>query len=347
MPETGYQQKIGTGRDENRTALYQVVPLTIPFSIGISINDFCNFKCIYCYQSVPGGFQGPHMMSYAEYLEIADQIEEFYRERGNQRTKNLRICGYGEPLMNKDAARIVRHAREHGLSDRVEITTNASMLTHELSDALIEAGLTRLLVSVQGVTAEKYRDICGFSIDYPKFLDELAYFYAHRKDCKLYIKTVDVALDSPAEHEQFYEMFGGVCDEMNIEHIINAADCVDYSALLSSGEVMRYSYAYQERLVCDSLFSMLNIESNGNVSCCGCRYPSLPIGNMHVARLKDLWNGPQHIRYMTQHLQGKYREIPHCSNCSSMQYTCHPMDNLDAHRAEVLQRVQALGKETG
>ena len=107
---------------------------------------------------------------------------------------------------------------------------------------------------------------------------------------------------------------------------------------------MRYSYEYKERLVCDSLFSMLNIESNGDVSCCGCRYPSLPIGNMNTARLKDIWNGSRHTTYMMRHLQGKYREIPHCSNCSSMQYTCHPMDNLDEHRDEVFQRVQELRK---
>ena len=344
MSKEDYREKIGSGRDENRTHLYKVVPLAVPFSIGLSINDFCNFKCIYCYHSVPGGFKGPHMMSYDEYLEIADQIEEFYCANGGLRTKNLRICGYGEPLMNKDVTRIVAHARAHMLSDRIEITTNASMLTHELSEALIDAGLTRLLVSVQGITAEKYKSVCGFSINYPEFLEELSYFYEHRGKCKLYVKIVDAALDSPEEHDLFYEMFGNICDEMNIEHIINAADCVDYSDLLSAGEVMRYSYEYKERLVCDSLFSMLNIESNGDVSCCGCRYPSLPIGNMNTARLKDIWNGAQHTTYMMCHLQGKYREIPHCSNCSSMQYTCHPMDNLDEHRDEVLQRVQVLRK---
>lgn len=233
MPD--YQKKIGTGRDENRTALYKVVPLAVPFAIGLCVNDFCNFKCVYCFQSAPGGCRGARMMSYEEYLEIAVQMEELYHANGNVCTKNIRICGFGEPLMNRDVARIVRHARTHGLSERIEITTNGSLLTHELSDALIDAGLTRLLISVQGVTAEKYKEICGYTIDYAKFLDEIAYFYAHRGDCKLYIKTVNVALDTPAEHERFYEMFGGICDEMNIENIVDISEYVDYNALVSGG----------------------------------------------------------------------------------------------------------------
>lgn len=105
---------------------------------------------------------------------------------------------------------------------------------------------------------------------------------------------------------------------------------------------MRYDYAYQEKLVCDSMFTMINIESNGNVSCCACRYPSLAIGNMHAARLRDIWNGAQHVRYMKLHLEGRRQEIPLCSNCSSMQFSCHPMDNLDEHRDAVLARVQRL-----
>ena len=38
-------EKIGSGRDENRVPLYKVVPMKIPFSISIGTSDFCNFRC--------------------------------------------------------------------------------------------------------------------------------------------------------------------------------------------------------------------------------------------------------------------------------------------------------------
>ena len=249
--------------------------------------------------------------------------------------------------MNKDLPRMIRYARERELSDRVEITTNASLLTHEISDALIDAGLTRMIVSVQGVTEAKYKDTCGYMIDYPKMLDELSYFYAHRKNCKVFIKTVDVALDNAEEHEQFYEMFGSVCDEMGIEHIFAAFEGVDYASIRPEADgTTRYQYDYKEKLVCDSLFSLINIQTNGNVDCCGCKYPPLPIGNIHRAPLKEIWNGETHRKYMELHLTGRYRELSSCNGCESMQFNGHPMDILDDHREELLPRIRGLGKDT-
>ena len=347
MADTDYQAKIGTGRDENRTPLWQVVPIPVPFSVGITVSDFCNFKCLYCNHSIPNAIKNPKMMTYDMFREIAAQLEEFYRVRGTGRTKNLRMWGYGEPLMNKDLPRMISCARERELSDRVEITTNASLLTHEISDALIDAGLTRMIVSVQGVTEAKYKDTCGYRIDYPRLLNELSYFYAHRKTCKVFIKTVDVALDNAEEHEQFYKMFGPVCDEMGIEHIFAAFEGVDYASFMPKSDgTTRYKYEYKEKLVCDTLFSLMNIQTNGNVDCCGCKYPPLPIGNIHRTRLKDIWNGEIHRKYMELHLTGHYRDIPACDGCESMQFNGHPMDILDDHREELLPRVRGLGKDT-
>ena len=36
--------KQGSGRDENRIPLYNVVPLDMPFTVSIGVSDFCNFK---------------------------------------------------------------------------------------------------------------------------------------------------------------------------------------------------------------------------------------------------------------------------------------------------------------
>ena len=52
---------------------------------------------------------------------------------------------------------------------------------------------------------------------------------------------MDVALDGAEDEALFYDMFGDICDEMNIEHIIDVADCVDYSELLPDGATMRYA----------------------------------------------------------------------------------------------------------
>lgn len=238
---------------------------------------------------------------------------------------------------------MVKYCSDHHISDRIEVTTNGSLLTHELSDRLIEAGLTRLLISVQGVTEEKYQKICGYKLNFEKFIEEIGYFYNHRKNCKLYIKTVDIALDNEAEKEKFFEIFSPICDMLSVERILRTFDDVEYdNFMLKSDGYTRYGYKFQERKCCDSLFMRLNIATNGDVSACACQWPPLVIGNIYKTSLKDIWNKGIHKEYMIKHLKGLKNTIPRCAKCESMSYAGHPMDNLDEHVNEILERVEKL-----
>lgn len=115
-------------------------------------------------------------------------------ENDMKRIKNFLICGIGEPLICKEVPKMVSYVKERGIYERIELTTNGSLLTHELSRDLIAAGLTRLLISVQGVNKEAYKQICGYDIDFEKFLEEIRYFYQNKQNCSVYIKIADVAL---------------------------------------------------------------------------------------------------------------------------------------------------------
>lgn len=339
--------KIGTGRDEQRQPLYRVVPLNIPFSVGITVSDFCNFHCRYCeHASEAVGVKSPKNLSFEEFRLIAAQLEEWYDVQAQHtRTKVLRMWGLGEPLINPALPDMIAYAKAHGLADRIEVTTNASLLTEELSQHLIDAGLTRLIVSIQGMSEEKYRDICRYPVSYPKLMQNLQYFFDHRKDCKVFIKTADVAVSSEQEKTAFYETFGSVCDTMNIEHIFPAFDDVDYEAILPEFDgTTRYRYQYQKKEVCDSLFSLINIQTNGDVDVCGCKFPPLVIGNLYQKPLKEIWNGKVHRAYMEKHLTGRYRTLEKCRHCASMQLNGHPADVLDGHQAEILARLEKIAR---
>ncbi len=79
-----------------------------------------------------------------------------------------------------------------------------------MSDALIAAGLSRLVVSLQGTTQDKYRDVCGADIDFPSFIDNLRYFFNHKGKTHVYFKIVDCALDGKEDEQRFYDVFGDI-----------------------------------------------------------------------------------------------------------------------------------------
>ena len=60
----------------------------------------------------------------------------------------------GEPLLNKNLPAMIREAHEAGLYTIV--STNAQALTPAMADALVAAGLDRIIISMDGLTEESY-----------------------------------------------------------------------------------------------------------------------------------------------------------------------------------------------
>ena len=334
---------ISSGRASERVPLYSVVPLDAPFTAGISPSELCNFKCVYCNWGTPVGIPGATVMPWDDFVNIAAQLKELY-EKANCKCKNLRFNGNGEPLINPRIVEMVKHINNLDFAERIEITTNASLLTHELSDNLISAGLTRLIVSIQGLNSERYQKVCGRGLDFHNFLSEIEYFYHLAQSfggmCKVHIKTLDIALET-VEHPLFHQMFGAMCDTMNIENVMDSCVDVEYQSLFPEFSITRTRYGteFVDRKCCDTLFYLMNILPNGNVNVCGCKWPPHVIGNLFEKPLTDIWNHGQHKKDMITHLKGNRETIQDCRDCSSiLQYTM-PEDNLDEHMDEILQRL--------
>jgi len=60
----------------------------------------------------------------------------------------------------------------------VEIITNGLLLTPETSRKLIDAGITNINISVQGVSKERYKETCGVEIDFDEYVKNLSYLYS-------------------------------------------------------------------------------------------------------------------------------------------------------------------------
>jgi len=81
--------------------------------------------------------------------------------------------GFGEPLSHPSIVDMV--ARVKALDATVELITNGTLLTREMSRRLIEAGLDMLWVSLDGATPESYADVrLGAAL--PEVLANLANF---------------------------------------------------------------------------------------------------------------------------------------------------------------------------
>lgn len=317
----------------NRNELYQCLPLDTPFSIHIFPSFYCNFRCSYCLQNLSTeklkqmNFEKQYM-DFELYKKAIDDITSFPKK-----LRALIFAGHGEPLMHKQIAEMVRYAKEKNIAERIEIVTNGSLLTEELSDKLIEAGLDRLRISLQGVTAEKYKEVSDVKIDFQEFLKRLQYFYNHKTDTEVYIKIIDLALEGEMQKEEFKRIFSKMADITAIEYLIPFVKELDYSEVGSlSGKCKQGNK--QTSNICSMPFYMLVLNPNGDVvPCCSTDVP-IVFGNIKKQSFSEIWKQENRRKFLCNQLNG-FQSIPVCKECSVPAFGLQEGDYLDGHEEEL------------
>jgi len=116
--------------------------------LRVSVTDRCNFRCQYCMPA-----DGLPWLDREEILSF-EEIERIVRLLARMGITDLRLTG-GEPLVRRDFPRLVSMlAGVPGIED-LSLTTNAYLLERD-ADALVEAGITRVNVSIDSLQRDRF-----------------------------------------------------------------------------------------------------------------------------------------------------------------------------------------------
>ena len=119
--------------------------------IRISITDRCNLRCVYCMPE-----QGIQLVEHDDILSYEEIVRlcKLFAKIGISKVK---ITG-GEPLVRKDAHKLIKTIKEIDGIDNVTLTTNGILLEDQIDD-LVNAGLDAVNISIDTLKEDKYREI--------------------------------------------------------------------------------------------------------------------------------------------------------------------------------------------
>ena len=330
-----------TSRDRN--ILHEVIPLETPYVVGFYVGDFCNFKCVYCAQSLDNNNpESRHLikqfMKYEDFIGYANQLKKF-----PDKIKTILFSSIGEPTLNKDLSKMIKYVSDLNVANEIKLITNGSNLTEQLSKELIDAGLTQILISIQGVTAESYREVCKFNMDINELLRNIEFFYNYSKSkgkekCHIHIKTVDLALKSKEEVKLFYQLFGGICDSIHVDCVVPSFLGVDYTDILSGKKVKDTNSKKENVICCPTPFYMINVQPNGNIVPCCIAHQPIILGNAKMISVSDAWSSNKRISFLIMQLNKKRYNHPVCKKCELPCYSSSPEDIIDPFSDKLLKR---------
>jgi len=138
----------GTRQNENRALIDSFG--RVHNNLRISVTDRCNLRCTYCMDEEVVFIDKGELLSFEE-------ITRFVRIAAPLGIDKIRLTG-GEPLMRRELTRLVRMVcAVDGIRD-VGLTTNGILLADQ-AQALYDAGLRRINISLDTLSPDRFRQL--------------------------------------------------------------------------------------------------------------------------------------------------------------------------------------------
>jgi hypothetical protein len=223
----------------------------------------------------------------------------------------LRLGVTGEPLLLKNIAQYVQAARDRGVLD-VALITNGQNLWPEMSQALIAAGLTRLMVSVDAATESTYRLVRPGG-DWARLKSNLRDFLAIRASLKsplplLRLSFVDLALNA-ADKPLFERDFGPLADYLTFQSYQSLGGLPNLNPGLDNAPPASLSPGD----VCLEPRCRLALHADGGLFPCCSDFGRLqPLGYFPALSLSQAWNSAP-----ARELARDQGAFPQCRACQA------------------------------
>jgi len=283
-----------------------------PLYIMLEQTFRCNLSCISCihnHKQLKERYKtGVSCMPWKLFKRIILEAEEHL-------CPSIAMHTNDEPLLVRDLNRRINFAGEHGFMDII-VTTNGTLFTESRIREIVDAGVTKILFSIDAATEETYKKVRKNG-DFAKVVWAIKETIAYRKKIGKSLPIIRASfvpnLINQHELRLFLKKFSGIADYVEIQPF-----SVYYDAnrdLIPKGS-KRISGFH-----CEQPWRSLIIRANGKVlPCCSFYGNGIVVGDLYKNSLYEIFNSPRMKNMRKEFKKGNYRNL-NCKRCSTAMYT--------------------------
>lgn len=278
----------------------------LPTMVAVELTNVCNLRCAKCPLSRtkrPRGFLDETLFG-----KVLHDVES------SGGSTEIALSGAGEPTLHPGVVDFVRAAREIPNVGVIGFATNGVELTPDLSEALLDAGLTRLKASLDAEDAARYLRFNGVDA-YDRVASNFRSFCEINKKtgsrCEVTLKVTlydrDLALG-----RRITQQWSGHVDRVRV------------TGLHNWGGTRGGKVPCVHRPPCPLIWHQVQILWDGQITLCcidsmeGC----MKLADASEVDLSDYWRrNPDLARIRREHEGGDLSGLPLCANCDMSLYS--------------------------
>lgn len=279
----------------------------VPLIDQIELTSFCPMRCRFCPRGVPGRMQRPSgFMEFSLYLRLLDQLNP-----GQAEYRPLELHHLGESLLHPRVADFVAAASARGLP--TEMSVNPALLTPPLMRRLLDAGIGRLVVSLDGIDDATLVQIRGPAARYTRaepHLDALLAEVARRGAAAPRIVIQMIGLHANRHQRQAFLDRWGRTGLPAVQAYVKDLDGDDPDLGRPAGTPLRALCGYPFR-------SVVVLWDGRVVPCCRDDDARLVLGDLSHQTLAEIWHGEAATALRARHAgSGEFPAGHLCHGCA-------------------------------
>ncbi len=266
-----------------------------PFEMIVDPNNYCNLRCPLCPTGQHLNERSYGEMPFAKYERLLDEVAPYLFK--------VRFYNWGEPLLHKSIHDMIAAAHRRRVS--TEVSSNLSHgWTEEDADRLIESGLDRLIVSLDGATPDTYR-VYRVGGDFDKVTRNVRMIADRKKALGRKLPEIELQFIVMRHNEHQVNDVPELARRLGADHhrlvpvVLNNADAKQRAQYLpAEGRFSRYDYdggftdkIFASQPVCPWPWRSAVVNWDGSVSsCCIFEGHKTEMGNAFEAGgFKQVW----------------------------------------------------------
>lgn len=290
----------------------------MPATVSIEPTTSCNLRCPECPSGLRKFTRPQGKMSIKEFRNIIDRLKKHLMV--------LMLYFQGEPLLNPEIFEMISYA--HKKRVYTATSTNGHFLDNESSKKLVESGLDRLIISIDGSeqeTYERYRRTGNFET-VKEGVKNIVKWKKELKSSKPFIIIQFLVLKN---NEHQISAMKKMAKELGADKLeLKSAQVRDFKndselipenlkyARYSRGADGHWELKKPIRNRCFRMWSGAVITWDGRVvPCCFDKDAGHQLGQLDNLSFKDIWKGEAYKEFRSQILEDRSK-IDICCNCT-------------------------------